>query len=89
MKLLDRIERHLKETHMSATRFGRRAVGDPRFVLDLRAGRRPRRRTVERVEAYLASRQPAEQREVSDDKAAWNDPSDSPSPILPRAKVDT
>ena len=40
MKLLDRIERHLKESHMSATRFGRRAVGDPRFVLDLRAGRK-------------------------------------------------
>ena len=53
MKLLDRIERHLKESHISATRFGRRAVGDPRFVLDLRSGRRPRRRTVERGEAYL------------------------------------
>jgi len=53
MKLLDRIERHLKETRMSATRFGRRAVGDPRFVLDLRMGRRPRRRTVEKVERYL------------------------------------
>ena len=56
MKLLDRIERHLKESHISATRFGRRAVGDPRFVLDLRAGRRPRRRTVEKVENYLARR---------------------------------
>lgn len=54
MKLLDRIELHLKENHMSATRFGRRSVGDPRFVLDLRAGRRPRRRTTERVESYLA-----------------------------------
>ncbi len=53
MRLLDRIERHLKESHMSATRFGRRAVGDPRFVLDMRMGRRPRRRTVERVERYL------------------------------------
>ena len=53
MKLLDRIERHLKESHMSATRFGRRAVGDPRFVIDLRAGRRPRRRTIEKVERYL------------------------------------
>ncbi|MGD9713123.1 MAG: hypothetical protein AB7V46_13780 [Thermomicrobiales bacterium] len=53
MKLLERIERHLKETHMSATRFGRRAVGDPRFVLDLRLGRRPRRRTLDRVEEYL------------------------------------
>lgn len=53
MKLLDRIELHLKETHISATRFGRRAVGDPRFVLDLRMGRRPRRRTLEKVESYL------------------------------------
>jgi len=35
VKLLDRIEMHLKQTHMSPTRFGRRAVGDPRFVLDL------------------------------------------------------
>lgn len=56
MKLLDRIERHLKESHMSATRFGRRAVGDPRFVIDLRAGRRPRRRTIEKVERYLTER---------------------------------
>lgn len=53
MKLLERIEKHLKEHHISATRFGRRAVGDPRFVLDLRMGRRPRRRTVERLNAYL------------------------------------
>ena len=53
MKLLDRIENHLKEAHISATRFGRRAVGDPRFVLDLMMGRRPLRRTLERVESYL------------------------------------
>ena len=53
MKLLDRIEKHLKRTHMSPTRFGRRAVGDPRFVLDLREGRRPRARTLMRVEDYL------------------------------------
>ncbi len=53
MKLLDRIEIHLKETHMSPTRFGRRAVGDPRFVLDLRDGRRPRARTLRKVEDYL------------------------------------
>lgn len=36
MTLLDKIERHLVEHRISATRFGRRAVGDPRFVLDLR-----------------------------------------------------
>lgn len=55
MKLLDRIEMHLKQTHMSPTRFGRRAVGDPRFVLDLRDGRRPRARTLKRVEDYLGN----------------------------------
>ena len=55
MKLLDRIEKHLKQSHMSPTRFGRRAVGDPRFVLDLREGRRPRARTLRRVEEYLGS----------------------------------
>jgi len=38
---------------MSPTRFGRRAVGDPRFVLDLREGRRPRARTLKKVEEYL------------------------------------
>ena len=53
MTLLDRIEIHLIKYRISATRFGRRAVGDPRFVLDLRAGRRPRRRTLERLNAYL------------------------------------
>ena len=53
MTLLDRIEMHLISHRISATRFGRRAVGDPRFVLDLRLGRRPRRRTLERLNAYL------------------------------------
>jgi hypothetical protein len=55
MTLLERIEKYLKDRHISATRFGRRAVGDPRFVLDLRQGRKPRRRTLERLEAYLQS----------------------------------
>lgn len=53
MTLLDRIERYLAVSHMAATRFGRRAAGDPRFVLDLRNGRRPRRRTLERISRYL------------------------------------
>ena len=53
MTLLDRIERHLITHCISATRFGRRAVGDPRFVLDLRKGRCPRRRTLARLNVYL------------------------------------
>ena len=54
MTLLERIENHLKDNDISATTFGREAVGDPRFVLDLRNGRNPRRKTVMRLEAYLA-----------------------------------
>ena len=54
MTLLERIENHLRDNDISATTFGREAVGDPRFVLDLRNGRNPRRKTVMRLEAYLA-----------------------------------
>lgn len=51
--LLREIERHLRAHKMSPTRFGRESVGDPRFVLDLRAGREPRSATVKRVTAYI------------------------------------
>lgn len=54
MTLLERIENHLRDYKISATTFGREAVGDPRFVLDLRKGRNPRRKTVVRLEAYLS-----------------------------------
>ena len=56
MTLLERIENHLRDNDISATTFGREAVGDPRFVLDLRNGRNPRRKTVARLEAYLSER---------------------------------
>lgn len=51
--LLERIEKHLKTRRMPPTRFGRAALGDPRFVFDLREGREPRSATVRRVLAYL------------------------------------
>ena len=38
---------------MPATRFGREAVKDPRFVFDLRRGREPRSGTIRRVRAFL------------------------------------
>ena len=53
MTLLRRIERHLSATGMPPTRFGRDAVGDPRFVFDLRAGREPRPETTRRVLTWL------------------------------------
>ena len=38
---------------MPATKFGRLAARDPRFVLDLRMGRTPRSRTEKRVEHFM------------------------------------
>lgn len=56
MDLLRRIERFLRATGMTPTRFGRETVGDPRFVFDLRDGREPRSATVRRVQAWLDGR---------------------------------
>jgi hypothetical protein len=51
--LLYEVEKFLRQTHTPPTRFGREAIGDPRFVFDLRRGREPRPRTVRRVRAFL------------------------------------
>ena len=57
MPLLRRIERFLRTSGISPTRFGREAVRDPKFVADLRAGRHPRAATVRRVIAYVEARE--------------------------------
>lgn len=59
MHLLSMIERHLRRTGMTPSRFGREAMSDPGFVPSLRAGREPRTRTEQRVLAYLAAQQEA------------------------------
>ena len=51
--LLKRIEIYLIRTGMRPTEFGRRAVRDGLFVAELRRGRKPRPRTVARVNAFL------------------------------------
>lgn len=51
--LVSRIERFLRQTGMPWTKFGRLAVGDPRFVEDLRNGRLPRPVTERRVEHFM------------------------------------
>lgn len=57
MHLLREVEKYLKLSNMPAARFGREAMKDPRFVFDLRNGREPRQRTVERVRAFLEAAQ--------------------------------
>lgn len=51
--LLRNVEKYLRASNIAPTRFGRDAVGDPRFVFDLRNGREPRPTTIERVLTYL------------------------------------
>lgn len=51
--LIRSIEKFLRRTGMPATKFGRLAAHDPRFVLDLRNGRMPRPRTEEKVEGFM------------------------------------
>jgi hypothetical protein len=51
--LLQRIERHLRASKMSPTRFGREAVGDPNLISQLKDGREPRAATVQRILDYL------------------------------------
>ena len=51
--LIRTIERFLRENRMAATKFGRLAANDPRFVLDLRMGREPRRALTSRVEHFM------------------------------------
>ncbi len=53
MELSRRIETYLRRSGMTATRFGREAVRDPRFVFDLRNGREPRTDLSTRVTSYL------------------------------------
>ncbi len=55
MHLLREVEKFLRISDVPATRFGREAMGDPRFVFDLRRGREPRPVTVARVLAFLES----------------------------------
>jgi hypothetical protein len=49
------IEKFLRRTDMSATKFGRLAAGDPRLVRDLRNGREVRPKLERRLKAFIAA----------------------------------
>ncbi|MEE4153681.1 MAG: hypothetical protein V2I27_05940 [Erythrobacter sp.] len=52
--LIRKVEKFLREHDMPATKFGRLAAHDPRFVLDLRMGRTPRPATEARTLEWMA-----------------------------------
>ena len=51
--LIRKVEKFLREHDMPATKFGRLAAHDPRFVLDLRMGRTPRAKTEARTLRWM------------------------------------
>lgn len=53
--LLRDITTFCKAHNIAETRFGRDAVKDTTLIRDLKAGREPRRRTVERVRHFMAT----------------------------------
>ena len=55
--LIRTIEKFLRQTGMPATKFGRLAAQDPRFVLDLRNGRIPRTGTERKIEGFITNYQ--------------------------------
>jgi hypothetical protein len=65
--MLPEIEAYLERSRIAPSRFGRTVVGDPRFVEDLRAGRRPRRKTLEKVRIYLSGNGGSSRPETSGD----------------------
>lgn len=54
MPPLVKIDRYLRQTKMTPTRFGRLAVNDPRLVGDLKRGRHPGPRMIARIDAFIA-----------------------------------
>lgn len=52
--LIRSIEMFLRRHDMPATKFGRLAAHDPRFVLDLRMGREPREQMEASIRAFMA-----------------------------------
>lgn len=53
--LLPEVEAFLAETGMTPTRFGNEALKDPLFVPQLRTGRDPGGRVMERVREFMRS----------------------------------
>ena len=55
---LAEIERFLGKAGIEPTTLGKQALGDPSFVFDLKKGRSPSTRTMDKVRAWMQQRQP-------------------------------
>jgi predicted transcriptional regulator len=53
------VEAFISENEVDPTTFGKQALGDPSFVFDLRKGRSPSAKTMDRVREWMASQRAA------------------------------
>lgn len=65
----EQVEAFLTESGFKPTEFGRQAVGDPSFVLNLRRGRSPTLATADKVLAFIGELE-AEARRRTNRKSA-------------------
>lgn len=57
-KFLAAVEDHISAAGIDPTNFGRTVMNDPSFVFELRKGRSPSARTMDRVLAWIAENPP-------------------------------
>ena len=65
-RLLSDCERFIEEFGLTPSRFGREACRDPRIIFDLRRGREPSARVVDRIHGFM--RRMREQQRLSQRK---------------------
>lgn len=53
-KFIQRVERWLKRTGTSHRQFGLATMSDPNFVKDIREGRSPGARTIDKIDNWMA-----------------------------------
>lgn len=59
-ELRGRVEGFLAAKQMTATAFGREALGDPTFVFELRRGRKPNLDVISRIITFMDKNPPPE-----------------------------
>ena len=62
---LSEIERFLESSGLEPTALGKQALGDPNFVFDLRKGRSPSTRTIDKVKTWISAQTSAARSEAA------------------------
>jgi hypothetical protein len=62
------IDRFLARTATDPTSLGKQALGDPNFVFDLRQGRSPSTRTIDKVRNWMTAQTPKTKAAISADR---------------------